>query len=322
MPWAITFTNPLAASNVGTPLGIPLHPTQLYDAGAELLILIVLLLTERRGKGFEGRTFWLYMLLYGISRFVVEFYRGRRPWHGDGRLHLAVRVAPRGAAGAPDAGAPARPRQAVSDSSHEEHLVADAEEAGLRIDVFLARRLPALSRSQIQRLIKTGHVTASDRPVKTSASVTAGLAVSVVVPAPEPADPIAESLPIDILHDDADLVVINKPAGMVVHPAPGHARGTVVNALLHHVGGLSGVGGKQRPGIVHRLDRGTSGVMVIAKHDRAHRELSRQFHDRTVVKEYVALVWGACRGRPHHGPPDRPRSTRPAEDVEPGAAQP
>ncbi len=180
----------------------------------------------------------------------------------------------------------------MSDPDHEERLVAAADEAGLRIDVFLARRLPSLSRSQIQRLIKTGHVTAADRPIKTSAPVTAGLAVRVIVPAPEPADPIAESLPIEILHDDADLVVINKPAGMVVHPAPGHASGTLVNALLHHVGGLSGVGGKERPGIVHRLDRGTSGVMVIAKHDRAHRDLSRQFRDRTVVKEYAALVWG------------------------------
>jgi 23S rRNA pseudouridine1911/1915/1917 synthase len=180
----------------------------------------------------------------------------------------------------------------VSGSGHEERFVAAAEDAGLRIDVFLARRLPALSRSQIQRLIKSGRVTAGDHPTKTSAPVTPGLAVRVVVPAPEPAGPIAEPLPIEILHDDEDLVVINKPAGMVVHPAPGHSRGTVVNALLHHIGGLSGVGGKHRPGIVHRLDRGTSGLMVIAKHDRAHRELSRQFRDRTVLKEYDALVWG------------------------------
>jgi 23S rRNA pseudouridine1911/1915/1917 synthase len=180
----------------------------------------------------------------------------------------------------------------VSATEHEERLVATAEDAGLRIDVFLARRLPSLSRSQIQRLIRTGHVTAGERPIKTSAPVTTGLAVRVVVPVPEPAEPVAESLPIEILHDDADFVVINKPAGMVVHPAPGHRRGTLVNALLHHVGGLSGVGGQERPGIVHRLDRGTSGVMVIAKHDRAHRALSRQFHDRTVLKEYDALVWG------------------------------
>jgi 23S rRNA pseudouridine1911/1915/1917 synthase len=180
----------------------------------------------------------------------------------------------------------------VSESAHEARFIAAAEDAGLRIDVFLARRLPALSRSQIQRLIRSGQVTAGNHPTKTSAPVTAGLSVRVVVPAPEPADPIAEPLPIDILHDDRDIVVIDKPAGMVVHPAPGHSRGTVVNALLHHVSGLSGVGGKERPGIVHRLDRGTSGLMVIAKHDRAHRDLSRQFRDRTVLKEYDALVWG------------------------------
>ena len=177
-------------------------------------------------------------------------------------------------------------------SGQEEHLVVAEEDAGSRLDVFLARRLPSLSRSQIQRLIKAGRVTSADRPLKTSAPVASGQAVKVTVPPPEPADPIAESLPIEILHDDADIVVVNKPSGMVVHPAPGHARGTVVNALLHHVSGLSGVGGKERPGIVHRLDRGTSGVMLIAKHDRAHRDLSRQFQDRSVVKEYVALVWG------------------------------
>jgi 23S rRNA pseudouridine1911/1915/1917 synthase len=180
----------------------------------------------------------------------------------------------------------------VTASGHEETLVAAAEDAGLRLDVFLARRLPALSRSRIQRLVRSGRVTAGGRPVKTGLAVSAGLTVQVVVPAPEPSELTPESLPISILHDDEDIVVINKPAGMVVHPAPGHARGTVVNALLHHVGGLSGIGGRERPGIVHRLDRGTSGVMVVAKHDRAHRELSRQFRERDVVKEYVALVWG------------------------------
>jgi 23S rRNA pseudouridine1911/1915/1917 synthase len=180
----------------------------------------------------------------------------------------------------------------VSPKAREERLLAGAEDAGLRLDVFLARRLPLLSRSEIQRLIRTGHVTAGGRPVKASAIVRPGLDAHVVVPAPAPAAPEAEALPLTVLHDDHDIVVIDKPAGMVVHPAPGHARGTVVNALLHHVTGLSGVGGRERPGIVHRLDRGTSGVMVIAKNDAAHRNLSGQFRDRTVVKEYVALVWG------------------------------
>ena len=119
--------------------------------------------------------------------------------------------------------------------------------------------------------------------------------IDVDVPAPRSAVPRAEALPLTILYEDDDLVVVDKPAGMVVHPAAGHAAGTLVNALLHHVNGLSGIGGEARPGIVHRLDRGTSGVMVVAKHDRAHRELARQFHDREVGKEYVALVWGTPR---------------------------
>ncbi len=104
-----------------------------------------------------------------------------------------------------------------------------------------------------------------------------------------------EALPLDILYQDEDLAVLNKPAGMVVHPGAGHASGTLVNALLHHVSDLSGIGGELRPGIVHRLDRGTSGVMVIAKNDTAHRELSRQFQDREVEKEYIALVWGVVQ---------------------------
>ena len=117
---------------------------------------------------------------------------------------------------------------------------------------------------------------------------------TVLVDIPEPATslPEAEALNLDIVYQDADIVVVNKPAGMVVHPAAGHAKGTLVNALLHDVKDLSGIGGQLRPGIVHRLDRGTSGVMVVAKNDRAHAELARQFHDREVEKEYIALVWG------------------------------
>jgi len=111
---------------------------------------------------------------------------------------------------------------------------------------------------------------------------------------PEPVDTTveAEALPLPILYQDADVIVVDKPAGMVVHPAAGHASGTLVNALLHHVDDLSGIGGEKRPGIVHRLDRGTSGLMVVAKHDAAHEELARQFHDREVEKDYLALVWG------------------------------
>ncbi len=171
-------------------------------------------------------------------------------------------------------------------------LVASDADAGRRLDQFLTAHLPDFSRARVQRLIDDGHVRLGRGKVRSGLAVTPGLVVDVTVPPPAPATPEPEDLPIAILYDDADLVVVNKPAGLVVHPAAGHARGTLVNALLHHVGGLSGIGGEARPGIVHRLDRGTSGVMVVAKHDRAHRELARQFHDREVDKEYVALVWG------------------------------
>jgi 23S rRNA pseudouridine1911/1915/1917 synthase len=177
-------------------------------------------------------------------------------------------------------------------------VAAGTEDAGERLDRFLARRLPVLSRSRIQQLIKSGHVRVSRGTAAASLEVWPGLVADVDVPAPGPPTVEAEALPLAVLYDDDDLVVVNKPAGMVVHPAAGHARGTLVNALLHHVSGLSGVGGRERPGIVHRLDRGTSGVMVVAKHDRAHQSLARQFHDREVGKEYIALVWGAIRGTP------------------------
>jgi 23S rRNA pseudouridine1911/1915/1917 synthase len=163
---------------------------------------------------------------------------------------------------------------------------------GTRVDRFLASVLPGQSRSQIQRLIKDGQVTVAGKVPRANQPVKTGQAIRVIIPPPAEATPQPEALPLEIVYEDADLIVVDKPAGMVVHPAAGHAGGTLVNALLHHVKDLSGIGGERRPGIVHRLDRGTSGLMVIAKHDRAHEELSRQFHDREVEKEYVALVWG------------------------------
>ena len=164
--------------------------------------------------------------------------------------------------------------------------------AGGRLDVFLTSVLGGHSRSSIQRLIKDGHVHVDGRPAKSNQSMKAGQTVVVEVPEPTDATPKAEALPLPIVFQDSDLIVIDKPAGMVVHPAAGHSSGTLVNALLHHVDDLSGIGGEKRPGIVHRLDRGTSGLMVIAKNDASHEELSRQFHDREVEKEYIALVWG------------------------------
>lgn len=167
-----------------------------------------------------------------------------------------------------------------------------ASEAGERLDHFLVGLIPDHSRSQIQRLIKEGRVQLGGRAATPHTALRAGDAILVDVPPAVEAKPISQPLPLDILYEDEDLVVVNKAAGMVVHPAAGHADGTLVNALLHHIEDLSGIGGERRPGIVHRLDRGTSGVMVVAKNDAAHTELTRQFHDREVEKEYVALVWG------------------------------
>lgn len=163
---------------------------------------------------------------------------------------------------------------------------------GSRLDRFLVAVVGGVSRSQLQRLIKTGGVTVNGHPARANQTVHEGELITLDIPEPVDAAPAPEPIDLPILYQDDDLVVVDKPAGMVVHPAAGHGSGTLVNALLHHIDDLSGIGGERRPGIVHRLDRGTSGLMVVAKHDRSHEELSRQFHDREVEKEYVTLVWG------------------------------
>jgi 23S rRNA pseudouridine1911/1915/1917 synthase len=180
-------------------------------------------------------------------------------------------------------------------SSSASRITVPPDNNGVRLDRFLVSVLPDQSRSQIQRLIKDGRVRVAGRDAKANQPVKTGQEVAVDIPAPVDAAPQPEALPLPILYQDRDLIVIDKPAGMVVHPAAGHASGTLVNALLHHVDDLSGIGGEKRPGIVHRLDRGTSGLMVVAKHDAAHEELSRQFQEREVEKEYLALVWGEVR---------------------------
>ena len=172
------------------------------------------------------------------------------------------------------------------------------EDEGLRLDRVLARRLPDLSRTRLQALIAEGRVSRDGRPLTGGAGkVSAGQSFSVEVPPPEPAEPVAQDIPLVIVHEDEDLIVIDKPAGMVVHPAPGNPDGTLVNALLHHCGAsLSGIGGVRRPGIVHRLDKDTSGLLVVAKNDRAHQALAAQFadHGRTgpLERAYLAFVWG------------------------------
>jgi 23S rRNA pseudouridine1911/1915/1917 synthase len=167
------------------------------------------------------------------------------------------------------------------------------KEPGERLDVFLTGCLPEFSRSRLQGLIKEGFVRIGPEVVtKTGRDLEAGEVVEVRIPPPLPSRLIPEDIPLDIIFENADLLVVNKPAGMVVHPSPGHDSGTLVHAALGHTPDLGGIGGEERPGIVHRLDKETSGLIVIAKNEAAHRWLQDQFRDRTVEKIYVALVDG------------------------------
>ena len=168
-------------------------------------------------------------------------------------------------------------------------------EAGSRIDQFLAARVPALSRSRIQDLMKSGHVRVNGHETKASTRLRDGDHITITEPPPTPATTEAEDIALDVLYEDSDLIVLNKPAGLVVHPAAGHWHGTLVNALLHHCKGLSSIGGEERPGIVHRLDKETSGCLVAAKNDATHRALTRQFSGREVTKIYLALATGKFR---------------------------
>lgn len=175
-------------------------------------------------------------------------------------------------------------------------FTARAEDAGLRLDRYLAAQLPELSRTRIAELIAEGRARVNGRTAKPSHRVAAGERIEVeAAPRPAPAA-VPEQIPLDILYEDGDLVVVNKPAGMTVHAGAGHAQGTLVNALLHRYRSLSAAGGALRPGIVHRLDKDTSGAIVIARNDAAHRALADLFRARRVLKMYVALVHGELRG--------------------------
>jgi 23S rRNA pseudouridine1911/1915/1917 synthase len=171
-------------------------------------------------------------------------------------------------------------------------LRVEADGAGERLDAWLAMQLPDLSRSRLRALIDEGHVLLQGQACRASARVKAGQSVAVEVPAAVSATPQPEDIPLTIVYEDSDLLVLDKPAGIAVHPGAGRPSGTLVNALLRHVKDLSGIGGVLRPGIVHRLDRGTSGLLVVAKNDAAHRHLAAQFAARTVEKEYLAVVHG------------------------------
>lgn len=180
--------------------------------------------------------------------------------------------------------------------SEKEIFEASAEDSGQRIDGFIADSIEGISRSRAQGLLLEGRVTVNDRPVKKNYKVAPGDIISVEIPEPEAVELVAQDIPLDIIYEDKSLLVINKPKGMVVHPAPGHPDGTVVNAVMFHCGNeLSGIGGQLRPGIVHRIDKDTSGLLLVAKDDEAHAALAAQLKDRSLSRVYDAIVLGRVR---------------------------
>src|SRR5438270_12429628 len=183
----------------------------------------------------------------------------------------------------------------MTEASSFIHLIVPKEAMRLRLDQFLARELPTFSRSRLQQLIRQQLVTLNGSPARPRDAVRSGDRIEVNEPPPEKIDHQPEPIPLDVLFEDEDVIVINKPSGLVVHPGAGQREHTLVNALLHHFPKLSGIGGKERPGIVHRLDKETSGCLVAAKTDDAHRGLSKQFEQRAVEKIYLALVAGRLR---------------------------
>ena len=180
----------------------------------------------------------------------------------------------------------------MSDSGPPVRIVIPDEEEGERLDRFLADRCDALSRNRIQKLIEEGSVRVGGEPRRASYRVRAGDRVDITIPSPRGIDLLPEEIPLTVPYEDGDLLVVDKAAGMIVHPAPGCRNGTLVNALLHRCRDLSGINGALRPGIVHRLDRDTTGLMVVAKNDRAHRHLAAQIEARTLSRGYTAIVWG------------------------------
>jgi 23S rRNA pseudouridine1911/1915/1917 synthase len=186
-------------------------------------------------------------------------------------------------------------KQLPAENSSRTELVVSANEAKLRLDQFLAKRLPEFSRSRLQQLIRDGFVRLNNSTSRPRQIVRGGDRIELTEPPLEKIETLPEPIPLEILFEDDDLIAINKPAGLVVHPGAGHREHTLVNALLNHCATLSGIGGKERPGIVHRLDKETSGCVVVAKNDATHRDLSKQFAARTVEKIYLALVAGKLR---------------------------
>ena len=191
-------------------------------------------------------------------------------------------------------------------------LRASEESKNQRLDAFLASSLDGLTRSQATRLIESGEVAVNERAVSKSYKLAGGEDIAVTLPEPEPVEAVPQDIPLDVVYEDADVIVVNKLSGMVVHPAPGHPDGTLVNALLYHCAGtLSGIGGALRPGIVHRIDRDTSGLIIAAKNDAAHQYLSAQLADHTLARTYECIVVGALRE--DRGTVDAPIARHPAD---------
>ena len=177
-----------------------------------------------------------------------------------------------------------------------EKITVIAENAGERIDALLPHIVPDLTRSSAQKLVESGAVLVNGAPVRKNYKSAAGDAIEITLPDPEPVELTPQDIPLDVVYEDADVIVVNKPRGMVVHPAPGHSDGTLVNALLFHCGdSLSGIGGEKRPGIVHRIDMDTSGLIIAAKNDAAHQSLSAQLSDHSMFRIYEAVVCGRLR---------------------------
>ncbi|MCY9510057.1 RluA family pseudouridine synthase [Paenibacillus larvae] len=173
-----------------------------------------------------------------------------------------------------------------------EDWIAGEEHAGERIDKFVSECLDGVSRTQIQQWIKEGHISVNEKQVKPNYKLAEGDRIKLNIPDPEQVDIRPEPIPLDIYYEDKDVIVVNKPRGMVVHPAPGHSSGTLVNALMYHCKDLSGINGEMRPGIVHRIDKDTSGLIMAAKHDKAHASLADQLREHSVTRKYLALVQG------------------------------
>ena len=183
---------------------------------------------------------------------------------------------------------------------------------GVRLDAALAEQIPELSRSAVQRLLEDGAVTLDGKAVKKNAKLPAGTVLNVKIPEVRPAENPAQEIPLDVVYEDEDVIVVNKPKGLVVHPAPGHPDGTLVNALLHHCGAsLSGIGGEARPGIVHRIDKETSGLLIAAKNDFAHAHLAAQLKDHSLARTYECIVCGSVRA--DSGTIDAPIGRDPAD---------